>query len=141
MLSQQINLVKDQEEKRQKDLVSKFSKAADFVLNERKQFLQLQDYQNDYLSKIKNEQSTWSASNTARYRQFCHQLAGAIGEQEKKLLLAEEQLEKMRSELCQQQQKINVLDDLIAREELAQLAIDNVAHQKEMDEFSSRNYR
>jgi len=136
----QLGLVKDQTEREQKKLTKRFEKAVSFVHSERTQLLQLQEYEGDYLSKIKQEQSHWTAENTGRYRHFCHQLSQAITSQESKLEQAEKHLELMRGELCQQQQKINVLNDVIARECAANIHIENTLLQKEMDEFSSRQY-
>lgn len=140
MQNNQLGLVKDQSEREQKKLSERFEKAVNFVQNERKQLLQLQDYESDYLNKIKQEQSRWTAENTGRYRHFCHQLSQAIVSQESKLGQAEKHLELMRGELCQQQQKINVLNDVIAREATANRNLENTLLQKEMDEFSSRQY-
>lgn len=138
MQNQQLALVKDQSERKQRQLSEKFEQAVNFVQNERKQLMQLQEYENDYLTKIKDEQSCWTAENTSRYRHFCHQLSQAIVAQQSKLDQAEQHLEVMRGELCQQQQKINVLNDVIAREAAAVVHIENTLLQKEMDEFSSR---
>lgn len=140
MDNNQLELVKDQSKREQKKLTERFEKAVTFVQNERKQLLQLQEYENDYLNKIKQEQSRWTAENTGRYRLFCHQLSQAITTQTSKLEQAERQLELMRSELCQQQQKINVLNDVIAREVAESIHLENTLLQKEMDEFSNRRY-
>ncbi len=138
MQTNQLSLVKDQAQRQQEKLSEKFEQAVAFVQNERKQLVQLQEYETDYLNKIKTEQGRWTAENSGRYRQFCHQLSQAIGEQENKLVHAERHLEAMRSELCKQQQKINVLKDVIARGEAEQAQLHNVVIQKEMDEFAGR---
>jgi flagellar export protein FliJ len=75
---------------------------------------------------------------STRYRHFCHKLAEAIQDQEGKLRLAEKQLDSMREELCQQQQRLNVLDDLIDRQILEESYHQNRLIQKEMDELSQR---
>ncbi len=138
--TQQLELVKDQAEQKQRELAENFEKAVNFVQGERKQLLQLQDYETDYLEKIKQEQGAWTAETTGRYRNFCHQLSQAIVEQSGKLTEAEKQLDKMRKTLCEQQQKINVLDDLIEREHLQAAHVQNHLQQKEMDEHSTRLY-
>lgn len=140
MHNHQLELVKDQSKREQQELTEKFERAVSFVQSERQQLIQLQEYEADYLTKIKQEQSQWTAENTGRYRHFCHQLSQAIGEQQNKLTQAEQHLEIMRGELCQQQQKINVLNDVIAREEAAMLQLENSLLQKEMDEFAGRQY-
>jgi len=138
--NQQLVLVKDQSERQQKQLSKKFEQAVSFVQNERKQLTVLQGYENDYLKKIKEEQASWTAENTSRYRHFCHQLSQAISTQQSKVDQVEQHLELMRGELCQQQQKLNVLNDVIAREKAETVKLENTILQKEMDEFSSRQF-
>jgi flagellar FliJ protein len=137
----QLYLVKNQAEEKQKQLVKHFENAMNFVQNERNQLEQIQSYEQDYLSKIKNEESQWRAETTQRYRQFCHQLAGTIIGQKSKLADAESKLEKMRKYLADQQQRINVLNDLIERGEKEREKLQDIIEQKEMDEFSTRKYR
>jgi flagellar FliJ protein len=137
----QLYLVKSQAEEKQKQLVKHFENAMNFVQNERNQLEQIQSYEQDYLSKIKNEESQWRAETTQRYRQFCHQLAGTIIGQKSKLADAESKLEQMRKYLADQQQRINVLNDLIERGEKEREKLQDIIEQKEMDEFSTRKYR
>jgi flagellar FliJ protein len=137
----QLYLVKNQAEEKQKQLVKHFENAMNFVQNERNQLEQIQSYEQDYLSKIKNEESQWRAETTQRYRQFCHQLAGTIIGQKSKLADAESKLEQMRKYLADQQQRINVLNDLIERGEKEREKLQDIIEQKEMDEFSTRKYR
>jgi flagellar FliJ protein len=137
----QLYLVKNQAEEKQKQLVKHFENAMNFVQNERNQLEQIQSYEQDYLSKIKNEESQWRAETTQRYRQFCHQLAGTIIGQKSKLADAESKLEQMRKYLADQQQRINVLNDLIERGEKEHAKLQDIIEQKEMDEFSTRKYR
>ena len=47
----------------------------------------------------------------------------------------------MRKYLADQQQRINVLDDLIERGEKEREKLQDSIEQKEMDEFSTRKYR
>jgi flagellar export protein FliJ len=140
MESKQLSMVKEQAIKKQRQLSERFEKAYNFVQNERKQLLQLQEYEADYLVKIKQEQHQWTAENTGRYRQFCHQLASAIRSQSAKLSDAELQLQQMRQSLCEQQQRINVLNDVIEREQQAAIHHTDKILQKEMDDHSSRLY-
>jgi flagellar export protein FliJ len=137
----QLYLVKNQAEEKQKQLVKHFEQAMNFVQNERNQLDQIQGYEQDYLIKIKNEESQWRAETTQRYRQFCHQLAGTIIGQKSKLAEAEIKLEQMRKYLADQQQRINVLNDLIERGEKEREKLQDSIEQKEMDEFSTRKYR
>jgi flagellar FliJ protein len=137
----QLYLVKSQAEEKQKQLVKHFENAMNFVQNERNQLEQIQSYEQDYLTKIKNEESQWRAETTQRYRQFCHQLAGTIIGQKSKLADAESKLEQMRKYLADQQQRINVLNDLIERGEKEREKLQDIIEQKEMDEFSTRKYR
>ena len=58
-----------------------------------------------------------------------------------KLAEAEIKLEQMRKYLADQQQRINVLDDLIERGEKEREKLQDSIEQKEMDEFSTRKYR
>ena len=141
MEGNQLYLVKNQAEEKQKQLVKHFENAMNFVQNERNQLEQIQSYEQDYLSKIKNEESQWRAETTQRYRQFCHQLAGTIIGQKSKLADAESKLEQMRKYLADQQQRINVLNDLIERGEKEREKLQDIIEQKEMDEFSTRKYR
>ena len=141
MEGNQLYLVKNQAEEKQKQLVKHFENAMNFVQNERNQLEQIQSYEQDYLSKIKNEESQWRAETTQRYRQFCHQLAGTIIGQKSKLADAESKLEQMRKYLADQQQRINVLNDLIERGEKERAKLQDIIEQKEMDEFSTRKYR
>jgi flagellar export protein FliJ len=137
----QLYLVRNQAEEKQKQLVKHFEQAMNFVQNERNQLDQIQGYEQDYLIKIKNEESQWRAETTQRYRQFCHQLAGTIIGQKSKLADAEIKLEQMRKYLADQQQRINVLNDLIGRGENEREKLQDSIEQKEMDEFSTRKYR
>jgi flagellar export protein FliJ len=137
----QLYLVRNQAEEKQKQLVKHFEQAMNFVQNERNQLDQIQGYEQDYLIKIKNEESQWRAETTQRYRQFCHQLAGTIIGQKSKLAEAEIKLEQMRKYLTDQQQRINVLNDLIERGEKEHEKLQDSIEQKEMDEFSTRKYR
>jgi flagellar export protein FliJ len=137
----QLYLVRNQAEEKQKQLVKHFEQAMNFVQNERNQLDQIQGYEQDYLIKIKNEESQWRAETTQRYRQFCHQLAGTIIGQKSKLAEAEIKLEQMRKYLADQQQRINVLNDLIERGEKEREKLQDSIEQKEMDEFSTRKYR
>ena len=107
--SNQLYLVRSQAEEKQKQLVKHFEQALNFVQNERNQLDQIQSYEKDYLTKIKNEESQWRAETTQRYRQFCHQLAGTIIGQKSKLADTEIKLEQMRKYLADQQQHINAL--------------------------------
>ena len=141
MEGNQLYLVKNQAEEKQKQLVKHFEQAMNFVQNERNQLEQIQSYEQDYLTKIKNEESQWRAETTQRYRQFCHQLAGTIIGQKTKLADAECKLEQMRKYLADQQQRINVLNDLIERGEKERAKLQDIIEQKEMDEFSTRKYR
>ena len=141
MEGNQLYLVKNQAEEKQKQLVKHFEQAMNFVQNERNQLEQIQSYEQDYLTKIKNEESQWRAETTQRYRQFCHQLAGTIIGQKTKLADAECKLEQMRKYLADQQQRINVLNDLIERGEKERAKLQDIIEQKEMDEFSTRRYR
>ena len=141
MEGNQLYLVKNQAEEKQKQLVKHFEQAMNFVQNERNQLEQIQSYEQDYLTKIKNEESQWRAETTQRYRQFCHQLAGTIIGQKTKLADAESKLEQMRKYLADQQQRINVLNDLIERGEKERAKLQDIIEQKEMDEFSTRKYR
>lgn len=141
MEGNQLYLVKKQAEEKQKQLVKHFEQAMNFVQNERNQLEQIQSYEQDYLIKIKNEESQWRAETTQRYRQFCHQLAGTIIGQKSKLAEAEIKLEQMRKYLADQQQRINVLNDLIERGEVERAKLQDIIEQKEMDEFSTRKYR
>jgi flagellar export protein FliJ len=135
---QQLQLVKNQAEIKQQELSDRFEKALAFVQQERNQLAQLRDYRNDYVNKIEQGQQSWSAAMSTRYRHFCHKLAEAIQDQEGKLRLAEKQLDSMREALCQQQQRLNVLDDLIDRQILEEAYHQNRLIQKEMDELSQR---
>jgi flagellar export protein FliJ len=135
---QQLQLVKDQAEIQQRDLSERFEKALAFVQQERNQLSQLQAYKAEYLQKIEQNQHQWSAANSTRYRHFCHKLAQAIQDQEGKLRQAEKQLDTLRESLCQQQQRLNVLDDLIDRQLLEEAYHQNRLVQKEMDELSNR---
>jgi flagellar export protein FliJ len=137
----QLYLVRNQAEEKQKQLVKHFEQAMNFVQNERNQLDQIQGYEQDYLIKIKNEESQWRAETTQRYRQFCHQLAGTIIGQKSKLADAEIKLEQMRKYLADQQQRINVLNDLIGRGENEREKLQESIEQKDMDEFSTRKYR
>ncbi len=139
--SNQLYLVRNQAEEKQKKLVKHFEQALNFVQNERNQLDQIQSYEKDYLTKIKNEERQWRAETTQRYRQFCHQLAGTIIGQKSKLADAEIKLEQMRKYLVDQQQRINVLNDLIGRGENEREKLQDSIEQKEMDEFSTRKYR
>ncbi|MFT6969003.1 MAG: flagellar export protein FliJ [Cellvibrionaceae bacterium] len=141
MEGNQLYLVRNQAEEKQKQLVKHFEQAMNFVQNERNQLDQIQGYEQDYLIKIKNEESQWRAETTQRYRQFCHQLAGTIIGQKSKLAEAEIKLEQMRKYLADQQQRINVLNDLIERGEKEREKLQDSIEQKEMDEFSTRKYR
>ena len=47
----------------------------------------------------------------------------------------------MRKYLADQQQRINVLNDLIGRGEAERAKLQDIIEQKEMDEFSTRKYR
>ena len=141
MEGNQLYLVRNQAEEKQKQLVKHFEQAMNFVQNERNQLDQIQGYEQDYLIKIKNEESQWRAETTQRYRQFCHQLAGTIIGQKSKLAEAEIKLEQMRKYLTDQQQRINVLNDLIERGEKEREKLQDSIEQKEMDEFSTRKYR
>lgn len=141
MESNQLYLVRSQAEEKQKQLVKHFEQALNFVQNERNQLDQIQSYEKDYLTKIKNEESQWRAETTQRYRQFCHQLAGTIIGQKSKLADAEIKLEQMRKYLADQQQRVNVLNDLIVRGEKERKKNQDIIEQKEMDEFSNRKYR
>lgn len=140
MESKQLELVKDQAEQKKKQLSERFEQAVNFVHNERQQLMQLKEYEAGYLDKIKNEEHLWSADNSIRYRQFCTQLSQTIEAQQRKLNMAEEQLTGMRASLSQQQQKINVLDDLIEREQLEAAHLYDKKIQKEMDDLSNRRY-
>lgn len=140
MQNKQIGLVKEQVEREQQKLSEKFEKAVNYVHAERKQLQQLKEYEQGYLERIKTEQSLWSADNTSRYRQFCHQLSQTIVEQQLRLDQAERHLEIMRTELCQQQQKINVLSDVIARQNQATALAEGLIIQKELDDFATRQY-
>jgi flagellar FliJ protein len=137
----QLYLVRNHAQEKQKQLVKHFEQAMNFVQNERNQLAQIQGYEQDYLIKIKNEESQWRAETTQRYRQFCHQLAGTIIGQKSKLADAESKLEQMRKYLADQQQRLNVLNDLIERGEKERVKLQDITEQKEMDEFSSRKYR
>jgi flagellar export protein FliJ len=137
----ELYLVRNQAEEKQKQLVKHFEQAMNFVQNERNQLDQIQGYEQDYLIKIKNEESQWRAETTQRYRQFCHQLASTIIGQKSKLAEAEIKLEQMRKYLADQQQRINVLNDLIERGEKEREKLQDSIEQKEMDEFSTRKYR
>lgn len=141
MEGNQLYLVRNQAEEKQKQLVKHFEQAMNFVQNERNQLDQIQGYEQDYLIKIKNEESQWRAETTQRYRQFCHQLAGTIIGQKSKLAEAEIKLEQMRKYLTDQQKRINVLNDLIERGEKEHEKLQDSIEQKEMDEFSTRKYR
>ncbi len=141
MEGNQLYLVRNQAEEKQKQLVKHFEQAMNFVQNERNQLDQIQGYEQDYLIKIKNEESQWRAETTQRYRQFCHQLASTIIGQKSKLAEAEIKLEQMRKYLADQQQRINVLNDLIERGEKEREKLQDSIEQKEMDEFSTRKYR
>ena len=141
MEGNQLYLVRNQAEEKQKQLVKHFEQAMNFVQNERNQLDQIQGYEQDYLIKIKNEESQWRAETTQRYRQFCHQLASNIIGQKSKLADAEIKLEQMRKYLSDQQQRVNVLNDLIVRGEKERAKIQDIIEQKEMDEFSCRKYR
>ncbi len=141
MEGNQLYLVRNQAEEKQKQLVKHFEQAMNFVQNERNQLDQIQGYEQDYLIKIKNEESQWRAETTQRYRQFCHQLASTIIGQKSKLAEAEIKLEQMRKYLADQQQRINVLNDLIERGEKDREKLQDSIEQKEMDEFSTRKYR
>jgi flagellar FliJ protein len=139
--SNQLYLVRNQAEEKQKQLVKSFEQALNFVKNERNQLDQIQGYEKDYLTKIKNEESQWRAETTQRYRQFCHQLTGTIIGQKSRLADAEIKLEQMRKYLADQQQRVNVLNDLIVRGEKEREKLQDIIEQKEMDEFSNRKYR
>lgn len=141
MEGNQLYLVKNQAEEKQKQLVKHFEQAMNFVQNERNQLEQIQGYEQDYLTKIKNEESQWRAETTQRYRQFCHQLSSTIIGQKSKLADAEIKLDQMRKYLADQQQRINVLNDLIERGEADRAKLQDIIEQKEMDEFSTRKYR
>lgn len=141
MQNKQLTLVKDQAQREQDKLAQKFEQAVTFVQNENKQLLQLREYEKDYLAKINEQQSHWSADQAGRYRHFCHQLAKAIVEQEHKVVNAERRLEIMRAELCRHQQKINVLNDVIARDAAENAHLHNMVMQKEMDEFAGRRFQ
>lgn len=141
MEGNQLYLVKNQAEEKQKQLVKHFEQAMNFVQNERNQLEQIQSYEQDYLDKIKHEESSWRAETTQRYRQFCHQLSQTIIAQQSKLADAEEKLDQMRKYLADQQQRLNVLNDLIERGEKEREKRQDSIEQKEMDEFSTRKYR
>ena len=140
MANNQLRLVKDQAQQQQKQLSERLEKAVAFVNGERQQLLQLQEYQQDYLDKITGQQQHWNAQHSARYRQFCHQLSLAIQGQQTKLQAAEEQLEGLRQSLYQQQQRIQVLDDMIDRQQQDLDQLQNLALQKELDDHNTRRH-
>ncbi len=141
MENKQLQLVKNQAEEKQKQLSKHFEHAMNFVQNERNQLEQVQSYEQDYLNKIKNEEKNWNAETTQRYRRFCHELAQTITGQKIKLVEAEEKLDQMRKHLWGQQQRINVLNDLIKRGEKEHTQQQDKILQKELDEFALRQYR
>ena len=138
--SQQLALVKDQAEKKQSKLSESVKKIASFVEVERNQLLQLQNYEADYLKKIQQEQSRWTAKNSQRYRHFYLQLSQTIKIQQEKVVLAEQQLQSVRQSLFQQYQRINVLKKLIEEKQLQSVQLENQLSQKEMDDLSNRHY-
>ena len=136
----QIQLVKDQAEEKQRQLSDRYQQALEFVQNERQQLVQLQDYEADYMQRIKQTETQWSIQTTSPYRHFSYQLSQTIQEQSAKIDDAEQHLDKMRNELQQQQHRIQILDDIIRREEVANAHLQNQLIQKEMDEYSTRLY-
>ena len=138
MEHKQLALVREQMEQKQQKLAERLEKAIAFIDREREQLSQLQDYENGYRDKIQSQQQQWTADNVNRYRQFCYQLSSAINAQAQKLQQAEQQTDTIRQQLREQQQQLNVLDEIIEREQLATATVENRLLQKEMDELSAR---
>ncbi len=134
----QLDLVLNQAEQEQSTISQRLEKAMTFVHAEREQLKQLEDYQAEYLRKIKEEQNQWSVDHVYRYRNFCYQINDALEGQKHKLQLAEKKVDQIRHQLTRQQHKISVLGELLETRRIEQLSVDNKFLQKELDEFSSR---
>lgn len=141
MAIKQFKLVHQQAVSLLDKLSQQMAQAIQIVEAEKQQVTQLHQYKYEYLSTIQHKEKNWTASKTNHYRHFCYQIGEIIEGQQSKLENSEAQLEHLRLKVLQQQQKVKALESFIQREELAILAKENVALQKESDEFSLRNFR
>lgn len=141
MALKQFKLVHQQAQSALDKLGQQLAQAIPLVDAEKQQLEQLHLYKNEYLSTIQTQEKNWTAVQINHYRQFCGQLGDIIQGQKNKLQNSEAQLEHIRSKVLQQQQKVKALEGLIQREELAELAKENLHLQKESDEYALRNYK
>ncbi|MBX2807723.1 MAG: flagellar export protein FliJ [Cellvibrionaceae bacterium] len=140
MIAQQLQMVRDQEEKQYQRLGRQLADAQSQVAGEQQQLAQLTHYQQEYLAKINRQQQTWTATTLTHYRSFCCQLDSLITEQQSKLQQSTDKQQQLRDKLYQQQKKLNTLNDMIDREQLAALSRQAVKQQKAMDELAIRRY-
>ena len=141
MPSQQVELVREQEQKKLTVLGEQLANLVNRIQGEKQQLQQLMDYQQDYRVRIHEQQSHWTIEKTQHYRNFCQQLESIIQEQSQKLNQSEEQYTQLQQVLAGQKNKIDVLDKVINRQRQALLVEESRRFQKDMDDVSLRQYR
>jgi len=134
-----LTLVLQQAKNLQDSIAKKVQAANIFLLQEKAQAENLDDYLKEYQKKIRG-QHTCTVGETKRYRSFCAQLESALVQQQEKVCLTESHLVELRHSLMQQQHKMGVLEDLIKKRQQHIDAGDEKKLQKLVDELSARQY-
>jgi flagellar FliJ protein len=134
-----LTLVLQQAKNLQNSIAKKVQAANVFLLQEKAQAENLDDYLKEYQEKIRG-QHTCTVGETKRYRSFCAQLESALVQQQGKVNLAEAHLVQLRHSLMQQQHKMGVLKELIKKRQQHIDVIDEKKIQKLVDELSARRY-
>lgn len=140
MDNKQLQLVRDKEIHLKHRLGQKLAQAAALAHGEQQQLEQLQNYQEDYLKMIQQEQADWSAAKSKHYREFCYQLSSVIDGQRTKLEQTKLSINALKNDIQQQQHKIDVVDELIEKQALEALVADNKRFQQESDALVARRF-
>lgn len=110
--------------------------------NASRQFDMLQDYRQDYLTRLQDAMSTgMAASDCQNYQRFIATLDDAIAQQSKVLEQADTQLATGRLAWQAAQRKYNAYDALLVRDKRARDQVESRREQRANDEFSSRRSR
>jgi|GEM_PF-2531352 len=137
-MNKKLQLVLEKADRDKQKLAERLQKALSFLGGEEQQMAQLKSYESDYEKKINSQKNVQSAENISRYRSFYHQLNQLMGEQQRKIIIAQQQVSHLRQSLLQQQQKMKVLAKLAKEQQQQDNSLEEKQLQKQIDDLSAQ---
>ena len=139
--SNRLKVVLDLAEKRKKDAEKFLGEQLQRVENDKFQLAQLEtyltEYQQQYSVALQSGQSPYALQN---FQAFMHKISAAIEQHKRSMQTNKNQLEQVRRYWAQMNGKFKAVDSLVEKAKDEELAAEDKALQKQLDERSQLNH-